>query len=355
MEWWSRAVTDGDAGDGARASDQPFRRHAEAAWESLRQHGISPTVRNYELLLLYHAGGQPELVRGLDDLLAGGRAITAGLEGLHARFLAKGADLDAVGEGSRAIEEEVHALAGRLDDGREGFAVYGAALDFWGAKLERGSTVQALVQAVTALATETAKASERNRILERELTASSRRIAKLRGDLTEIRKRASVDGLTGIANRDTFDARLRRAVGRAKGPVPKPFCVLLFDVDHFKRFNDRHGHATGDMVLRLVARLLSADAEGADVVARYGGEEFAILLPHADIEAGRLAAQRICDGLRGRRLVKRETGEDIGQVTISAGVAGYRAGESAAALMERADRALYEAKRTGRDRIVAAA
>lgn len=348
-------MTEGDGGDGARASEQRLRRHAEAAWEGLRRHGIAPTARNYELLLLYHAGGQPELVRGLDDLLASGREVAAGeFEGLQARFLAKEADLDAISEGSRAIEEEVQTLAGRLDGGREGFAVYGAALDFWGARLEREPTVQALVQAITALAGETAKASERNRDLERELTASSRRIAALRSSLAEIRKRASVDGLTGIANRDAFDARLRRAVGRAKGPGSKPFCALLFDVDHFKRFNDRHGHGTGDMVLRLVARLLSACAEGADVVARYGGEEFAILLPGADIEAGRLAAQRICDGLRGRRLVKRETGEDIGQVTVSAGVAAHRAGESAAALMERADGALYEAKRTGRDRIVAA-
>lgn len=349
-------MADGDADDGPPAADRRSRQHAEAAWESLRRHGIVPTVRNYELLLHYHVGGQPELVLGLDALLAGGRAIAGEeLQALHARFLSRTADLDAVSESSQAIEEEAQALAGRIDGGREGFALYGAALDFWGARLEPGSTVQALAQAVTALAAETAKASERNRTLERELTASSRRIAALRSSLTEMRRRASIDGLTGLANRDTFDARLRRAVGRAKGPGGKPFCALLFDVDHFKRFNDRYGHGTGDMVLKLVARLLTAGAEGADVVARYGGEEFAILLTGADVDAGRLAAQRICDGLRGRRLVKRETGEDIGRVTVSAGVAAHRAGESAIALMERADRALYEAKRAGRDRIVATA
>ena len=127
--------------------------------------------------------------------------------------------------------------------------------------------------------------------------------------------------------------------------------MLLLDVDHFKQFNDRFGHKTGDPVLRLVARLLSDSVKGRDVVARYGGEEFAIILTGAGLEAGDAVGRQICKALGERRLVNKGTQVGFGQVTISVGVAQVRLDDTPATLMARADAGLYLAKKRGRNRV----
>ena len=129
----------------------------------------------------------------------------------------------------------------------------------------------------------------------------------------------------------------------------------MIDVDHFKRFNDEHGHKTGDHVLRRVARMLADNVKGRDTVARFGGEEFVVLLVGADLAVDRTLAWQMCERLAAQVLVKRGTGETVGRVTISIGVAEHRVAESSDNLLERADRALYAAKRTGRNRVCTAA
>lgn len=334
-----------------RGSDSRLHRHANEAWKILNRHNIAPTARNYELFLHLQQGAAPTLARQLRELLERGTPSDAELEEMHRRHLSPEFDLDAMADGSQALEREAQALVERMTGGRDGLTEYGQVLDLWNKRLGHTSTVQALVQAVAALASETAKASQRNRELERELTASTRRIAKLRTSLSDVRQRAAVDDLTGVANRRAFETRLRRLIARAKESGGPAFCVVLLDVDHFKRFNDTYGHQTGDAVLRLIARLLADHVQPADMVARYGGEEFALLLSGADSGTAARLAQRIRNALRGRRLIKRETAEEIGHVTVSAGVAQHTADEGMGALVARADRALYEAKRNGRDQV----
>jgi len=167
----------------------------------------------------------------------------------------------------------------------------------------------------------------------------------------QLKELSTRDFLTGLPNRAVLDGRLAEEVSRARRHH-RSFAVALLDVDQFKRFNDLHGHAEGDAALRGLAEVMRDSVRESDLVARYGGEEFAILLPEARlIEAGaRLEALRqlvedttFRDGERGapRRL------------TLSAGIAAYPAdGSSAAELLAAADVRLYEAKRTGRNRIV---
>ena len=347
------AVNGADVSNGValRQRDPQLHRHADEAWKILHRHGIAPTARNYELLLHFQQGAAPTLARQLSELLDRGPPSEAELDELHRRHLMPEFDLDALGDGTHAIEREANALVERMTGGCDGLTEYGQVLDLWGKRLGHTSTVQALVQAVAALASETAKASQRNRELERELTASTRRIAKLRTSLADVRRQASVDDLTGVANRRAFESRLRRLIVRSREASSASFSVVLLDVDHFKRFNDTYGHQTGDAVLRLIARLLADHVQAADMVARYGGEEFALLLSDADSGTAARLAQRIRDALRSRRLIKRETAEEIGHVTVSAGVAQHAPGEGMAGLVARADRALYEAKRSGRDQV----
>lgn len=153
---------------------------------------------------------------------------------------------------------------------------------------------------------------------------------------------AATDGLTGIANRRTFDFVLTREMQRAN-VSGMPMSLLLIDIDHFKRHNDEHGHQVGDRTLRAVAQTLAKNARQTDVAARYGGEEFAVILPGADSAAALENANRL------RTLMSTLPHP---AVTISVGVATYPFhGTSSAELIKAADNALYKSKRHGRDRV----
>lgn len=167
-----------------------------------------------------------------------------------------------------------------------------------------------------------------------ELRVANRRLEEL----------AITDGLTGLHNHRFFQERVLRDVEIARR-AGRPLSIVMFDVDHFKAYNDTYGHPAGDDVLRRVAQAIREEARAADLVARYGGEEFVVGMPDADSDAAQAAAERI------RRRVHAD-----GVVTISGGVATFPAdGVDAESLVARADRALYRAKHDGRDRITLAA
>ena len=128
---------------------------------------------------------------------------------------------------------------------------------------------------------------------------------------------------------------------------------MLIDADHFKHVNDTYGHKVGDLVLRLIGRVLASNVKGRDTAARYGGEEFAVLLTGADLHAGAIVAEQMRAALDGRRLVNKGSGQQVQGVTVSVGIAQFRPGETSATLVERADAALYRAKRGGRNRVCA--
>jgi diguanylate cyclase (GGDEF)-like protein len=149
---------------------------------------------------------------------------------------------------------------------------------------------------------------------------------------------ARTDSLTGLPNRRAWDEALDRELARA-GRGESPVCVALLDLDRFKEFNDLHGHPAGDTHLKEAASKWRARLRNADLIARHGGEEFAVLLT----ETGQQQAREVVENLRS--CVPREE-------TVSAGLAEWDGAESGAELFARADRALYEAKRRGRDRTV---
>jgi diguanylate cyclase len=132
----------------------------------------------------------------------------------------------------------------------------------------------------------------------------------------------------------------------------EPLSLMLTDIDHFKSFNDSFGHLTGDQVLRLVAMSVKHNVKGKDTAARYGGEEFAVILPNTVLRAATTVANHIRREVMSKELMKRSTGEKLGHVTISMGVATLRTGDTCQSLIERADACLYAAKRSGRNRVI---
>ncbi|MDO8931251.1 MAG: GGDEF domain-containing protein [Rhodocyclaceae bacterium] len=165
----------------------------------------------------------------------------------------------------------------------------------------------------------------------------------------EFEQAASVDSLTGLHNRRWLSEAFPRAIRRCEQDTA-PLCLVMADIDHFKRLNDEHGHLTGDAVLRAVARCLAESLRSPDLIARYGGEEFAILLPQTDTAEGRLIAERLRQSVEGMSLAALTAGT-VRQVTISCGVAPLGLDTSLDKLIAAADGALYRAKEGGRNRV----
>jgi len=171
---------------------------------------------------------------------------------------------------------------------------------------------------------------------------------QLSDELTRVRLLSLTDELTGLPNRRAFLRRIEDEVARVQR-YGFPLSLALIDLDHFKQINDKHGHAGGDEVLQIYSKNILSIFRHHDLVARYGGEEFAVLLPNTDAEGSMRALTKV----RNRALETRwqANGEMIPVPTFSAGVSLYKPGETASAFIERADKALYRAKRLGRNRV----
>lgn len=157
------------------------------------------------------------------------------------------------------------------------------------------------------------------------------------------------DPLTGAFNRRYFEARLTEELARFHRNQQR-FALACLDIDHFKRVNDTYGHATGDVVLRGLVSCISQDIRGLDVLARIGGEEFFILMPTIDQQDAEKAMQRLLGVIRAHQFII-DSGDRL-HITVSIGLTMLRENDTLPALMERADKAMYKAKQSGRDRLV---
>ncbi len=200
--------------------------------------------------------------------------------------------------------------------------------------------------------------SEEQRLIaaqEEQMAALKSRLAEmeeeteqLRNQVHEERHQAFTDALTGLPNRFAYEERLDQEYERWKR-YRTPLSILIIDVDHFKRINDTYGHQAGDKALRIIARELSIATRKTDFIGRYGGEEIVLLMPETSAEAALAAAEKLRQKIEQCGFHFREKKVTI---TVSCGISEYREGDTPESAFERADQALYEAKRSGRNRCV---
>ncbi len=188
---------------------------------------------------------------------------------------------------------------------------------------------------------------EQNDSLKAKLEESKKQIEGLRKELKEAEERASIDFLTKLANRASFDRALSDMV-RDFRERNYPFSLLMIDIDDFKKVNDTYGHQAGDKVLKEIAREIRSTLRARDVVARYGGEEFAVLLPGTTFGQAIRIAERLRKNIEKMSVIHND--EAI-PVTVSIGVATARKGIDETSIVEIADKALYLAKRSGKNQV----
>jgi diguanylate cyclase len=315
----------------------------------MAKQSVPATPKNFSVWFNYAMGASPALRKTIDILVGGKRKFDASVNhDLYVTYINPQSDsaapADVPDQLAGVITNAKQFLATAIADNRVQIASLG----------EVSSQVQASSDSrpiIERLVNELSKATARASALETNFEASSLELDKIRNSLKEAEERSNTDVLTGLANRRSLDQFLRSAqiVAMEKG---EPLSVLLIDIDHFKKFNDSYGHQVGDQVLRLVAKVLRENVREQDLAARYGGEELFAVLPGAALDVCAGVAERIRCRVSDARLTRRTTGQEISSVTVSIGVTQFRMAESAEAMIERCDRALYQAKRSGRNRTV---
>jgi len=318
----------------------------------LSGHGILPTPTCLFVWYCYLTGVSSDLVREIEELEKKGQITETKLVDLSHHVLGTPPDLlDRIGERTAEI---MAVTSQKISEAAERESEFGRDLEDFDRAITANDQVEQAQSLIAQLAERTRAMQQQTALLEDQLRESSSTIAGLQGELERARQEASLDGLTGIANRRTFDAELARLAAEA-GLSRTALSVAMIDIDHFKAFNDTYGHPLGDQLLRVVAKILTACVKGGDLVARYGGEEFSLVLPNTKLENAIQVAGQIRKAIAGNRVVLRNNRRDLGSVTVSIGVAQFEPGESPADTVARADRGLYQAKAAGRNRVIATA
>lgn len=328
--------------------------NAALAIRRLQRSGVPPQLETFVVWYSYYAGAQPQLVAALDRAMGDGDSVDPYVsKELFERYIAGGQAQAALLGTNDRMRETLAQIVDALSNAAAENGAYGERLTALVPHLDDEPTFEAFRALVGDMLNETRRMAAHNASLGTQLSDTLGHLAELRGELEAVRAEAVMDGLTGLANRRHFDRSLEEAVTKA-AETGTAVCLAMLDVDHFKRFNDTYGHATGDEVLRLVAGVLRQAMTGHGLAARYGGEEFALVLPAMAKPEATALADSIRATVASRAVVRRNTRERLTTVTLSAGVADWRPGEAADTLVERADGALYAAKGAGRNRVMAA-
>ncbi len=327
---------------------------AARAMVEMQRRKVSPHPNNFALFYCHISGTYPDLSKAINILITNDQDFTEAVcAGLHDKFLSHAVETANLKEVSTHIEEMLTQVIEYLGNAMKNNTNYGEALSGISSFLDDGATAQNIRAIVTEVLNETRSVISSNRELEAKLDNSAGEARKLREDLEVMKREAMTDGLTGIANRRLFDIMIRECAIEAM-ERGEELCLAMLDIDHFKRFNDTYGHQIGDHVLALVARTITDCIKGQDKAARYGGEEFAVILPATNVDNAVMAIDNIRRTLTDKQVTNKRTGESLGQVSLSGGVAAYRFGEPLGQWIHRADEALYAAKRAGRNLVIAA-
>jgi diguanylate cyclase len=322
---------------------------ADSAIATMQRFEIPATPANYAIWYEYHAGLSPNLTRTIDILISNNAIFNEStLEDLYTTFFSSTKETQAVRDISvHALQtlQEIAVVAGAASDEAHqfGHALRGIASNGLGESLENLKTL------IENLVEKSKNMAGRSEYVGLRMRESAGKIEALERNLEDAILDSTMDGLTGVANRKSFDVTLRKLAGDAMNSGDH-LAMLMIDIDHFKRVNDTWGHPTGDIVLRHVAKTLQKSVRGGDHVARYGGEEFTVILPRTDSQAAVSVAENIRVGLT-REPFLLELDPPMTPITISIGVACYDPGEPLTEWVARTDAALYSAKKDGRNRV----
>jgi diguanylate cyclase len=317
----------------------------------MSKHNIPITPSNYAVWYKYFSFGDLELNRIIDQTLKDGGLFSKEFnETLFQKFCTEKDEneLSKIKEELRQVLvlmfNQISDLTGHTDE-------YEQAVTNSVNKLSNLDSINDIREVVLEIVEKTKTLGQFGKSFSQKLKEATEALEELKKDFEQVRTEATLDPLTGLANRKLLNETLATLTEEA-AKEKTTLSLLLTDIDHFKRFNDEHGHLIGDEVLKFVAKKIKDLVKGGDLVARFGGEEFAVILPGTSLENARIVAENIRGFFAKTSLKTKTTSMTLGNITVSIGISALRTGESLEALIQRADQALYQAKNAGRNRIV---
>lgn len=328
---------------------------AQRVFAELASLGLPPIPEYYVVWFRHLEGGNPALTDAINERISGNLQITTHfLRSLFNQYCRE--DDQSEKELSAAltsIENEASGLQGLAHAMVSLTGTFGAEVESANRSLAAGSVdadeVKKLVNVLVEATNETVK---RNSALNEKLASAVDEVTEIRAFLTRVAEQTRTDFLTKLCNRRQFESVLGGEIQNSN-EKNKPLCLILCNIDHFKKFNYDFGYKVGDQAIVLVANTIKENVKGRDVVARYTGEEFAIMLPDTSLSAATSLAEKLRESIAKRKLVTRSTQKHLGTINMSFGIADYRYGDARDALIETAYARLYEAKKSGRSKVVA--
>jgi len=320
--------------------------HLKATLPLLTRHKLPPNPINYAVWYLYASKRSKDLQRALDALLAEPDGYTeAQAISLFRQYL-----LEEYNGEQRKASGRLHLLAqgvqGALQDTLQSSNAMDKQLSSSRESIRSAHQIGDLDLSVEHLLQSIDQLAISNRDYRRIVQAADGEIDRLKAELNRLQRASDVDELTQLYNRGA----LLREVGRLiSDDDAKPFSLIMMDIDHFKSVNDRFGHLMGDRVLQRIGTLLLQQLRPDTMAARFGGEEFVILCRDTDLEHTAMLAERLRDQMQRLRIKLRNSDTVLDSITASFGIATYRPDDSVDSLLERADRAMYQAKNSGRN------
>ena len=239
---------------------------------------------------------------------------------------------------------------GDLSTAGDNMSSFGKNLARYSERIEQAEDNETLQESLKGLLLEVKSVEQSSATLELRLKSADEEVKLLQLRLKEAEQHATTDALTNLWNRRSLEEKLSHYVIHSE-KTGSDLSLVILDIDHFKRINDTYGHLTGDDLLRIIAKTLKDYVKGKDVVCRYGGEEFVILLPDTPLQGAVTVAEKIRYHFSQMAWKQKSTGVSMGKVTLSAGVSAFRPGETMETFMQRADVALYNSKKMGRNRV----
>jgi diguanylate cyclase len=304
---------------------------------------------SYTLWYEHVAGINPALSKVLESRLQANQPLSEDdVYELHARYIvARDLEvLERLQDKLRGLlEKAAQATAGAVEDTGQ----YSVRLEETRSRLAGAVDLESVHGVIAELVQRTAGIHAATQTVTETLGSRTEEVRALTRQLEQAQTEAMLDPLTGLNNRRGLERSMEDLASADETLVGT--ALLLADIDHFKEINDAHGHLLGDKVLRSTAHLLQSNIKGRDVAARLGGDEFAVLLKRTTVEGACILAQQIRSAIAAGRFRGIDGRELPGTVSLSVGVAVGRAGDTLESLLARADSALYEAKRKGRNRV----
>lgn len=328
--------------------------YADKAFTLMTQYNVAKTPANFEIWYTHVSGRDENLSKTLDVLISNQQPFTPEQNiTLREQYLEPKDATAAIFNAGEEFGNSMGTVLGFMNEASNGVESYGKSLESNLGDMASADSMDGFRRAVESLVSDTKGMQAQNQLLKDRLDKSSSEIEALRQNLESVQKEAMTDALTGIGNRKFFDISLRDLAADAM-ETGEHLCLLLGDIDHFKKFNDNYGHQIGDQVLKLVGMILRQETSGKENLtpARYGGEEFAIIVPNFDLKNAQSFGDTVRTTVSSKRIRKKSTGEDFGNITMSMGIALFKHGEPLTDLVQRADQCLYHAKATGRNRVV---